>query len=82
MIDAHSEQTSPTPKTANAKPDPEKDLKQSLIGVLNSKASLEDLQQLKYDKTNKTDTDMQMKSIDIMQKQMVQLSTVILELIK
>ena len=37
---------------------------------------------MKYDKTNKTDTDMQMKSIDIIQKQMMNMSTVLLELIK
>ena len=40
------------------------------------------MQQLKYDKTNKTDTDLQMKSIDIIHKQMMNMSTVLLELIK
>lgn len=40
-------------------------VKQSLITLLNSKASLEDIQQLKYEKTNKSDTDLVMKNIDI-----------------
>ena len=41
-------------------------IKESLLKVLSEKASLEELNQLRYEKTNKTDTDLQMKSIDIM----------------
>ena len=38
------------------------------MSVLNSKASQEDVDQLKYDKTNKDDFDMQMKCVDILHK--------------
>ena len=72
------------PKTAGSDSvnDPDREVKQSLLNLLNSKASQEEVQQLKYDKTNKTDTDLQMKSIDIIHKQMMNMSTVLLELIK
>ena len=48
-----------------------KDAKVQIIDMLNSRASLEDIQQIKYEKTNKTDTDMVMKSVDILHKQFV-----------
>ena len=57
-------------------------VKESLVDLINSKASYDDLNQLKYEKTNKSDTDMQMKSLDIMHNQMLQLATVLLEMIK
>ena len=58
------------PKTAGGDyiADSDREIKQSLLTLLNSKASQEEVSQLKYEKTNKTDTDMQMKSIDIIQK--------------
>ena len=44
------------------------ELKQSFLEVLNSKATHEELRHLQADKTNKKDTDLQMRSIDIMHK--------------
>jgi len=64
------------------KDDITRELKVQLIDMLNSRASQEDLNQVKFDKTNKDDTDMVMKCIDIMHKQMTQVATIILELIK
>jgi len=37
---------------------------------------------LRDEKTNKTDTDLQMKGVDILHKQILQLSTIVLEIIK
>ena len=59
-----------------------RDLKTRLIDILSSRASQEDLDQVKFDKTNKDDTDQIMKCMDIMHKQMIQISTMIMELIK
>ncbi len=53
-----------------------------MIELLNSRASQEDLENLKFEKTNKTDTDLVMKNIDIIHKQIVQMSTVLMESIK
>ena len=47
-----------------------------------SKASVDDITKLNKEKTNKSDTDLQMRSIDILHKQITQLSTITLELIK
>ena len=58
MLDAHKEKGFPKTAGASPAPDDDKEIKKSLLDLLNSKASLTDLQQLKYDKTNKTDTDM------------------------
>lgn len=46
------------PKVAVSKVDANSTVKQSLLEILNSKASLEDLRAVKQDKTNKSDTDM------------------------
>ena len=45
-----------------------REVKGKLIDILNSRASLEDLNQVMYEKTNKDDTDMVMRSIDIMHR--------------
>ena len=45
-----------------------RDLKTRLIDILSSRASQEDLDQVKFDKTNKDDTDQIMKCMDIMHK--------------
>lgn len=50
--------------------------------MLTSRASQEELNQVKFEKTNKTDTDIVMKNIDIMHKQIVQISAIMLELMK
>ena len=43
-------------------------MKQNLVELLTSRASQEDLNQIKFEKTNKTDTDIVMKNIDIIHK--------------
>ena len=50
------------------KKDPNETLKTSLLEVLNGKATQEELNQLRSEKTNKTDMDMQMKCLDILHK--------------
>lgn len=50
--------------------------------VLNSKASKDELCELAAQKTNKQDTEMQLKSIDILHKQLIMLGTLLLEVIK
>jgi len=58
------------------------EVKKSLVEMLSSRAGLDDLEQLKLEKTNKSDTELIMKSIDIMHKQLLQLSTIMLESLK
>ena len=57
-------------------------LKTSLVDMLNSKATLDELNALRAEKTNKNDTERQMQSLDILHKQLLQQSAVVLELIK
>lgn len=52
------------------------------MDLLNSKASTEELLKFNMEKTNKTDMDMQMKCIDILRNQLLQVATVLLETIK
>ncbi len=59
LMQAHMEnKTDGLPKVAVSKVDANPTVKQSLLEILNSKASLEDLRASKQDKTNKSDTDM------------------------
>ena len=81
MLQAHAELKKPM-SPSKKRMDENSKIKEHLIEMLNSKASIIDLNQLKQEKTNKIDTDMQMRSIDIMHKQILQVSTVLLELIK
>ena len=53
-----SGQTKPVKSTKPTKTDAIEHVKQSLLEILNEKASLEDLAKLKQEKTNKEDTDM------------------------
>ena len=63
---AHIEQQNPEIKP---KADKEARIKQSLLDLLTSKASIDDFTKLSKEKTNKTDTDLQMRCIDILHKQ-------------
>ena len=46
-------------------------LKTSLVDMLNSKATLDELNVLRAEKTNKIDTERQMQSLDILHKQLL-----------
>ena len=63
---AHIEHLNPELKP---KVDKEARIKQSLLDLLTSKASIDDVTKLSKEKTNKTDTDQQMRCIDILHKQ-------------
>ena len=63
---AHIEQQNPEIKP---KYDKEARIKQSLLELVASKASIDDFTRLSNEKTNKTDTDQQMRCIDILHKQ-------------
>ena len=83
LVDAYVEDGLPNKKAMpGKKPNPKDGIKESLLKTLNSKATKDDLDQIKYEKTNKTDTDMQMKSLDILHNQLLQFGTVLMELIK
>ena len=56
--------------------------RESLVHVLSGKASQKDVEMLKTHKTNKQDTDMQMKSIDIMHRQVTHMSVLIIEILR
>ena len=62
---AHIEQQHPEIKV---KHDKEARVKQSLLDLVASKASIDDFNRLNKEKTNKTDTDQQMRCIDILHK--------------
>jgi len=56
--------------------------RESLIKVLNSKAAQSEVEMLKEHKTNKHDTDMQMKCLDIMHRQVTHMVVLIIEILK
>ena len=62
---AHIEQQHPEIRLKN---DKEARVKQSLLDLVASKASIDDFNKLSNEKTNKTDTDQQMRCIDILHK--------------
>ena len=84
LIEAHAQEmhASGGMKASIKVSDPQKHVKNSLLEVLHSKATYDDLREMGAQKTNKEDSEMQMKSIDIMHKQLLQQSTVLLEVIK
>ena len=56
--------------------------RESLIKILNSKANQRDIDLIKEMKTNKYDSDMQMKCVDIMHKQVTHMAVLLIEIIK
>lgn len=48
--------------------------------MMNAKASKEDVEDMKLNKTNKTDSENQMKAIDIMHRQMEHLIVLLIEI--